>query len=580
MKFRVLTLALVIFLGGLSENTIASLTIIGSADTPDNASGVDVNGSYAYVADHYGGLQVIDVTNPSNPTIVGSIDSILAYKVDVSDGYAYVAGGLMLYAIDVSAPQNPVLLGYTTPFYRNARDLRVSGGYAYGVYDGLDTYSQPFGALRVIDVRNPQSLIPKATLSTGKGAAGVDVSGEYAYVTDGGWIGLRLINVSNPENPAIGSSLELPYVYKVHVSGDYAYVAGSYKLYVVNVSNPQNPSLVGSVDKPGGAEDVYVRNGYAYVAAGENGLLVIDVSNPQSPTVTGSIDTPGNAQAVDVAGFYAYVADGESGLQVIDLCPNPFSVRYLDPGYRAEDFLRLPFPTAAIAFDSIGDLYTEDATDNASGTINILKLDAATGYSTWSTYASYPTSAIGVNGLAFNGAGSLFVSEFNADKDSGFIRKIDTATQSVIHTIPLPDFRPTGIDIDTSGNTYTPGRLASDPTFGNIYKIDSSGGIHILVAGLIGTGIAVDNSGNILVSTPERDVSPLVSQSLYMYKSTTLKPTLIATFDEDYIEELTFDAKGNLYVFDHKRENCGQKIMKLLLPPKAMPWIPLLLLDD
>ena len=65
-----------------------------------------------------------------------------------------------------------------------------------------------------------------------------------------------------------------------------------------------------------------------------------------------------------------------------------------------------------------------------------------------------------------------------------------------------------------------------------------------------------------------------------MYESTTLKPSLIATFDEDCVEELTFDAKGNLYALDHKRENCGQKIIRFSRATKAMPWLPLLLIDD
>ena len=108
------------------------------------------------------------------------------------------------------------------------------------------------------------------------------------------------------------------------------------------------------------------------------------------------------------------------------------------------------------------------------------------------------------------------------------------------------------------------------------------GVVHILLAGVIGTGIGINNSGNIVVSTPGRDVSPLVSQSIYEYDSNTLKPSLIATFDDDPVEELTFDAEGDLYVIDHKMANRSQTIIRLsrFSTISTLPGIKLLLLSD
>ncbi|MBI5208136.1 MAG: hypothetical protein HY934_10175 [Candidatus Firestonebacteria bacterium] len=40
-------------------------------DTPSYASGVYVSGNYAYVADLYSGLQIININNPVNPSIAG-----------------------------------------------------------------------------------------------------------------------------------------------------------------------------------------------------------------------------------------------------------------------------------------------------------------------------------------------------------------------------------------------------------------------------------------------------------------------------------------------------------------------------
>ncbi|MBC8234652.1 hypothetical protein H8E77_34345, partial [bacterium] len=97
--------------------------------------GVYVSRSYAYVADFYSGLRVIDVSTPENPFEVGFYDTPgYAYGVYVSGSYAYVADSYSLRVIDVSSPENPVEVGfYDTP--DSARSVYVSSGLIY-VADG------------------------------------------------------------------------------------------------------------------------------------------------------------------------------------------------------------------------------------------------------------------------------------------------------------------------------------------------------------------------------------------------------------------------------------------------------------
>ena len=104
------------------------------------------------------------------------------------------------------------------------------------------------------------------------------------------------------------------------MAGDYAYVADAYSgLQVIDVSNPQAPALAGSYDTPGEARGVAVAGDYAYVADWSSGLQVIDVSNPQAPHSPEATTRRVQARGVAVAGDYAYVADWSSGLQVIDV---------------------------------------------------------------------------------------------------------------------------------------------------------------------------------------------------------------------------------------------------------------------
>ncbi|MBE9564792.1 MAG: hypothetical protein IMF17_06060, partial [Proteobacteria bacterium] len=230
---------------------------------------------------------------------------------------------------------------------------------------------------------------------------------------------------------------------------------------------------------------------------------------------------------------------------------------YLAPGWSVSDFHILCTtpaectPTRAIAFDSLGNLYIEDTTNDESGQIDILKLDASSGYRTSSTFALYNTAYKGATGLGFDGLGSLYVSERSTDGDAGIIRKIDVATQMLLGDVmSFANHRPTGVDADSSGNVFYSGRRESNRTWGKLFQIDSSLIRTELSASTAATGMALDDSGNIFISTPKRTDLPLLSNSIYMFRSSDvslLNPVLIATFDARG-GELTFDDDGNLYM--------------------------------
>jgi len=224
-------------------------------------------------------------------------------------------------------------------------------------------------------------------------------------------------------------------------------------------------------------------------------------------------------------------------------------VTYLAPGWTSAGFLTLATPTRAIEFDTAGNLYIEDTRDDGAGTVEILVLDASSGYSTATTYATYSTSYAGVTGLDFDDLGSLYVSERDTSGDAGIIREVDDATRTLVGDLmAFANHRPTGVDADTSGNVYYSGRKESDGTWGNVYVIDSTATRSILIDSTVGTGIALDAAGNIFVSTPQRTDLPLLADSIYMFDpADLLNPVLIATFDQRG-GELTFDAAGNLYM--------------------------------
>ena len=293
--------------------------LVGSYNTPGRAWGIAVSGNYAYVADFASGLQIIDVSNVTDPTFAGSYDTPSnVHGVAASGNYAYVADwGSGLHILDVSNVTNPLLAGsYDTPDL--AEDVAISGNYAYVA----DAYS----GLQIIDVSNKANPTLAGSYNTPGYAYGVAVSGNYAYVADH-LSGLHIIDVSNKANPTLAGSYDTPDLgFDVIISGNYAFVADRFSgLQVINVSNKTNPLLAGSYDTPDYAWDIAVFGNYAYVADRAS-LQIIDVSNVSNPSFAGSYPTGGQAHGIAVSGNYVYVADDPSGLQIISIfCPTSSS---------------------------------------------------------------------------------------------------------------------------------------------------------------------------------------------------------------------------------------------------------------
>ncbi|UCG52213.1 MAG: Ig-like domain-containing protein [Candidatus Latescibacterota bacterium] len=294
------------------------MTLAGSYDTPGMARKLVVAGDYAYVGDGDNGLQVLDITDPTNPTFAGAYVTLSdARDVALAGDYAYVAFGDSLVVIDISNPTNPTFAGLYPS--ANLDAVAVAGDYAF-----VGGYWE-FVALDISDPTNPTEVgidgtvpgIPKDIV----------VAGDYAFVASMGIMGPAGVIVYDITDPSLISFVEVCGDYGdaqaptgVAVAGDYVYVADtSQGLVVFDITDPTNCPLAGSYDIGGSPTDVVVGGDHAYVTEGTQGIHVIDVSDPTSPTPVQTYDTPDSAAGVFVAGEYAYVADNSSGIQVIQI---------------------------------------------------------------------------------------------------------------------------------------------------------------------------------------------------------------------------------------------------------------------
>ena len=299
-----------------------------------NARGVYVSGRYAYVASATGNnIVIFDVSNPANPTIIGTTPSTNLndpQSVYVSGRYAYVASYVNseMVIFDISNPTNPTYVGAIGTDLNNPQDVVVSGRYAY-----VTSFSNSLFV--IYDISNPAApTFVSATNSGGLNAPYyVYVQGHYAYITNWGTNALMIYDISNPTTPVWDGWGPVTSPFGIYVQGRYAYVSTNNsginnQLLIFDVSNPVSPPLVGQIStglSGGGTSSVSVSGHYAYVTnSGNNSLVTFDVSNPTSPTYVDQVSAGlNNPQSLFVSGRYAYVANwsgsDSNGLVIYDL---------------------------------------------------------------------------------------------------------------------------------------------------------------------------------------------------------------------------------------------------------------------
>ncbi len=325
----------------LTNDTVYATAISGTLSTRALLPAGQAGSGQAYALTRIRGLQVFDISDPTNPTLKGasaaSATNRLGMSIAVSGTYAYVLEAEQsryltgyLRVVDLSNPDAPTQHSVLN-LGGQMRQVAAAGNYVFvtGIQGNV---------LKVVDVTNPAApsivgMFPDqfgsqvGVTEFSLAGEGVAIVGQaYAYVTDplpGPNNGLRVLDVSNPSNPTFVTRLSsVQRARSIVISGNYAYLGGT-SLWVVNIQNPAQPTLVSSVSLANAASDtgksIAVLGNTVFVAGGSTGLVYIfDISNPASPTSRGTL-RPGNAtdvRGVSTSGGYIYVATN-SGLRVL-----------------------------------------------------------------------------------------------------------------------------------------------------------------------------------------------------------------------------------------------------------------------
>ncbi|MBI4778078.1 PQQ-binding-like beta-propeller repeat protein [Candidatus Desantisbacteria bacterium] len=336
-------------------------SLVGGFDSAGSAQGVFVRGNYAYLADGKEGLRVVDITDPKSPKETGGLvprnpqgvkkpqDSIQpgATDVYVVGNYAFVAcgiGGLQI--VDVTDPTKP----NAGKDDRHGFDVPI-GGIANGVYVvGNHVYVACGNAgLQVLEVRD---FFPTVGTTSSIGTTGSNGIFQLGVVDTPGcamdvWI-----------NPDVSAR----YVYVADEKGGLQIIdvgAG----FTVSNTTMADAALVPNSISFEDAQNVFVKrqqdgSTIAYVSDGANGFQMVDVTDPTTPVRMpgASYNTKDYTSAVWVQDNYIYAADRMAGMAIFD--------DYNPPNLQARNFVSV---NAFFSTPHIFDLDEDGFCDMLSG---------------------------------------------------------------------------------------------------------------------------------------------------------------------------------------------------------------------
>ncbi len=319
----------------------------------DLAIGVKAAGKYVYLADYTHGMKIIDISAPDNPTLMDSLPcSSYAYFIDVQGEFAYmvdwngglsiirtaykcalnpashlscnnptsaiiidgptayVAEGYGIKAVDISDPETPSEISYTSGFSSNIIDMAISGNALYAIPSGE--------AAIVCDISN-LSFLYSQIIPGGDNATAIALAGNVAYLAT--TTGLVVLDITDPLNPtAIGSPLATYEVINMSIEGGHLYLScGDNGLFIYDLADPYLPIQVSS-PITFNCTDFKVQGRLGFLAKGGswNYLQIYDLSNPTAPIPLASYSLANQPQDIEISGQTALVSCSSSqGQQLV-----------------------------------------------------------------------------------------------------------------------------------------------------------------------------------------------------------------------------------------------------------------------
>lgn len=274
-------------------------------------------GNRVYVANNLGGLLLLDVSNWSAPTLLGSLKTPgHALDLVVRGEMVFLASGQQgLQVVDCSDPLAPRLVAsLATPGPAVALTLTEQTLFLACARHGV----------LAIDIANPRQPFLAGQLGLAEIISDVAASGTTLLVALGNK-GLVVADTADRRTPRERIRLHPPGAVRlVTFSGQTALVASGrnagatdcqLRLYDLPPGLP--PQLLSAIPLAGSPLDMTVENARVTIAVGENGVEAFSIRDPLRPVAVQHLAHLGRIRSVVTAGEWTLLADGRGLLKLV-----------------------------------------------------------------------------------------------------------------------------------------------------------------------------------------------------------------------------------------------------------------------
>jgi len=178
----------------------------------------------------------------------------------------------------------------------------------------------------IIDIKNPMNPTILGSFYTNTSIICLSTTLNTMFITtgDNGQEQIQIVDITNPLIPEITAVIDrLDFDNTIIEHGQKRYIIDNINntnvLKILHISNPENPILSGSISIPGHSKDIDIKNGFAYIASGNEGLQIVDVKDPQKPLLIGHCKLPDKAEGLIVFDQTIYVTNGKNGFFIIEI---------------------------------------------------------------------------------------------------------------------------------------------------------------------------------------------------------------------------------------------------------------------
>lgn len=255
-------------IGFFNINELQEISL-SSEFTTDKAKDVFVIENYAFVANGFNGLTIINISTPAYPIVVSTcLEDVCVINLFIENGIAYVRTSNGLKIVNVSNPELPNTIGsyFLQPIF--SPEVRYSiEKYGNYIYLGGDWLNEIY----VIDVSDPGNPVYAGQFGVNDWSTDLDIFDGKLYVA-GYWGGMQIFDLSDPVYPQPIGYHFLGLAMQITVGENMAFVGGVYNqgsggVEIFDVSDPSMPIHSGTYET--GGTDMQCVDEYLFVGTRE-----------------------------------------------------------------------------------------------------------------------------------------------------------------------------------------------------------------------------------------------------------------------------------------------------------------------